>query len=510
MSPVHGPDWLRELAPHAARLAARPLAALVGEDPDRAGEWALRCGPLYFNYARQRLDRAALAALCRVGEQAGLHQALRHMADGELVNASEGRPALHTALRSDLGEGRAAREARAQALAAQARIAALAARVSGSGVTDIVNIGIGGSDLGPRFVVEALRRPDAPVRVHFLANVDGHAAQRVLAGLDPRSTAAVLVSKSFGTQETLLNGAIVRDWLGGSGQLYAVTANGARAREWGIADDDVLPMWDWVGGRYSLWSAAGLAIVLGLGMDVFQRLLDGAAVMDAHALSAPVQRNIPLLHALLTAWNRNALGCDTHAVLPYDERLALLPAHLQQLMMESLGKSVARNGQAVGAATTPVIWGGAGTTSQHSFFQALHQGTDTVPCDFIGVLRPDHGHAASHEALLAHLLAQPQALANGEANDDPQRAYPGGRPSSVLLLERLTPEAVGALVAMYEHSVAAQAHLWDINAFDQWGVELGKRIAGDLLPAVQGGDVDALEDPVTRVLLAEIRGAGRG
>ena len=501
---MHGPAWLDVLAPHAGRLAGEPLAALLAADPARATDWSLRVGPLWFNYARQQLDRAALGALCHVGVEAGLPQALRRMVDGEPVNGSEGRPALHTALRSDLGEGDAARAARALAVDARDRAERLAERVLVSGVTDVVNVGIGGSDLGPRFVVDALRRQDAPLRLHFLANVDGHAAARLLHGLDPARTAAVLVSKSFGTQETLLNGAILRQWLGDDARLYAVSANTERALAWGIAEDRVLPMWDWVGGRYSLWSAAGFAILLALGAERFRLLLDGAALMDAHAVTAPVAANMPLLHALLAVWNRNALGHDTHAVLPYDERLALLPAHLQQLVMESLGKSVRADGTVVGAATVPVVWGGTGTSSQHSFFQALHQGTDTVPCEFIGVAAEDHAYRASHEALLAHFLAQPQALANGEPNADPQRAYPGGRPSSVLLLDRVSPEAIGALVALYEHSVAAQAALWGINAFDQWGVELGKRIAGGLLAAVQGGG-EPPADPVTRAILAEIR-----
>ena len=499
---MHGPDWLATLAPHAARLAGHPLAELIAADPERATAWALRAGPLYFNFARQRLDRAAFSALCSVG--AGLPAALRRMVDGAEVNGSEHRPALHTALRSALGEGETARAAHATARAAQARAEELAARLLASGVSDVVNVGIGGSDLGPRFVVDALALPGATPRLHFLANVDGHAAQRVLHRLDPARTAVVLVSKSFGTQETLLNGTILRRWLGGDERLYAVSANTARAREWGIAEDRVLPMWDWVGGRYSLWSAAGFAILLAIGSERFRQLLQGAAMMDAHALQAPVAENLPVVHALLAVWNRNALGLDTHAVLPYDERLALLPAHLQQLVMESLGKSVRSDGTPVGASTVPVLWGGAGTTSQHSFFQALHQGTDAVPCDFIGVAREDHDHADNHQALLAHLLAQPQALANGEPNPDPQRAYPGGRPSSLLLLDRLTPDAVGALVALYEHSVACQAALWGINAFDQWGVELGKRIAGDLLPAVRGEASASTSDPVTRALLAEL------
>jgi glucose-6-phosphate isomerase len=264
-------------------------------------------------------------------------------------------------------------------------------------------------------------------------------------------------------------------------------------------------MWDWVGGRYSLWSAVGFVLALAIGFDRFQELLDGAAEMDAHVLGAPPERNLALWHALSVVWNRNGLGLGTLAVLPYDDRLSLLPSYLQQLVMESLGKSVRQDGLPATVATVPVLWGGPGTCSQHSFFQALHQGTDTVPADFIGVARPAHAYRDSHDALLSHLLAQGQALANGAANDDAQRAYPGNRPSSFLLLDELSPRSLGALLALYEHSVYLQSVIWGINAFDQWGVELGKQIATSLLPAVASASAPPVADPVTQALLAEIR-----
>jgi glucose-6-phosphate isomerase len=340
--------------------------------------------------------------------------------------------------------------------------------------------------------------------VHFLSNVDGHAAQRVLAGLDPARTAALLISKSFGTQETLLNGRVLRDWLGDDARLYGITAKPDRAAEYGIAAERILPMWDWVGGRYSLWSAVGLPIALAIGMDGFQALLDGAALMDEHVLREPVERNLAAWHALTAVWNRNALGLASHAVLPYDERLRLLPNYLQQLVMESLGKSVRIDGSPVGVETVPVWWGGPGTDTQHSFFQALHQGSTVVPCDFIGIVRPDAPHRENHDALLSNLLAQAEAFANGQDSEDPHRGYAGGRPSTMFLLDALTPASLGALVAMYEHSVYLQSVVWDINAFDQFGVELGKQIANRLLPVVRG-EAEA-DDPVTRALVAELRG----
>ena len=494
---------LTGLDAHARRLAGTPISRLNAEDPARARDFALRVGPLYASFARQRYDRDALAALFAIGERADLAGALRRLFDGEAVNPTEGRAALHTALRGDASTATDARAARAQAVEAQARMRQMVDALHASAVTDIVSVGIGGSDLGPRLVVDALASAGDRLRVHFLSNVDGHAAQRVLAGLDPARTAAVVISKTFGTQETLLNAGIVRAWLDADERLFAVSSNLERVAAFGIAPQRVLPMWDWVGGRYSLWSAVGFPIALALGMARFDALLAGAAEMDAHVAQAPLRGNMAAWHALTAIFNRNALEASTHAVLPYDERLRLLPAYLQQLVMESLGKSVHGDGGDVGIDTVPVWWGGAGTDVQHSFFQALHQGTQPVPADFIGVLRADHGHDRSHAALLANLLAQAEALANGQASDDPHRRYPGNRPSTLLLLDALTPGALGMLVALYEHSTYLQSVLWGINAFDQFGVELGKQVAGRLLPAL-AGEVEA-DDPVTRELLREMR-----
>lgn len=497
--------WFSTLVPHAARLTDAHLSDLVRKDPARATELAFRVGPIYANFARQRLDREAWAALLDVARARDVQSAIAALFNGEPVNRSEARPALHTALRSDLGTGAAARDAHAEAAATRKQIAQLVAELDASSVTDIVNVGIGGSDLGPRLALDALRHLDrGRFRVHFLSNVDGNAAAHTLRGLDPARTAAILVSKSFGTQETLLNGGVLRDWLGGGERLYAVSSRPDKAQAYGIDPSRVLPMWDWVGGRYSLWSAVGFAIALGIGMDGFERLLAGAALMDNHVRRTPVEHNLAVLHALVGIWNRNGLGYGTQAILPYDDRLAKLPAYLQQLVMESLGKRVTQEGEAVHAATVPVIWGGAGTDSQHSFFQALHQGTDTVPADFIGVLQSPHGFDENRRALHANLLAQSEAFANGAVDADAQKAYPGDRPSTMFLLDRLDAESFGALLALYEHSVYVQSVVWGINAFDQWGVELGKKIAASLLPAVAGDDVQ-VDDVVTQVLLREMR-----
>lgn len=496
---------LSHLRAQAGRVIQNPLQKLIADDPARAQDFVLRVGPVYANFARQHYDREALAALFQTAERAGVPARVKALFDGEKINLTEGRSVLHTALRGDLSDAPVAKQAHAQAMEARQRMRALVDALAATDITDIVSVGIGGSDLGPRLAVDALSGPKpGRFRVHFLSNVDGHAAQRVLAGLDPARTAAVLISKTFGTQETLLNGAILRDWLGGTSRLYAVSANVQRAADtFQIPPERILPMWDWVGGRYSLWSAVGFPIALAIGMDAFEQMLAGASEMDAHVLHTPLERNLAAWHAMTSVWNRNCLGYATQAVHAYDERLKLLSNYLQQLVMESLGKSVRTDGSPVGVETVPVWWGGAGTDTQHSFFQALHQGTSIVPSDFIGVVRSDSPYADNHRALQANLLAQTEAFANGQASDDPHRAYAGNRPSTTILLDALTPRSFGALLALYEHSVYLQSVVWGINAFDQFGVELGKQVASRLLPAL-AGEANA-EDPVTRELLGQLR-----
>ncbi|KQO02516.1 MULTISPECIES: glucose-6-phosphate isomerase [Stenotrophomonas] len=498
-------DGLTALHAHAQRLQGTGIPSLLAAEPDRVKTLALKVGPLYVNFARQTYDRAALDALLELAAVCDVAGGFARLFGGERINITEDRAVLHSALRGDASPKAAAEHA--EAVAVQRRMGELVKALEASSVTDIVSVGIGGSDLGPRLVADALRPASgARLRVHFVSNVDGAAMQRTLATLDPATTAGILISKTFGTQETLLNGAILRDWLGGSERLYAVSANPERAaRAFDIDAARVLPMWDWVGGRYSLWSAVGFPIALAIGFERFGQLLAGAAEMDAHAASAPLERNLPVLHALTDIWNRNALGCATHAVMTYDQRLALLPAYLQQLVMESLGKRVKLDGSPVDADTVPVWWGGAGTDVQHSFFQALHQGTSIVPADFIGCVHNDDPYTVNHQALLANLLAQTEALANGQDSDDPHRQYPGGRPSTLILLDALTPHALGALIAMYEHAVYVQSLVWGINAFDQFGVELGKQLANQLLPALQGQGVE-IADPMTREVLGRLRG----
>lgn len=505
------------LRQHQLRLRPQPTLDLFRADARRTEVFCRTLGPLLFDFSKQRIDQAALAALLQLARDAGLDAQRAELFSGAPVNRSEARAALHMALRMP-GAGADAAPALADAVQAAQDARRRMARLvetwrADTRVTDVVHVGIGGSDLGPRLVCEALaQHADARLRLHFVANVDAHAVSHLMQQLDARHTALCLVSKSFGTQETLLNGRALLQWLDAAGmhraeRVVAVTANSAAAQEFGITDAQILPLWDWVGGRYSLWSAVGLPIALTCGMPVFERLLHGAHAADEHYRSTPLDRNIPVLMALVGLWNRNLEQYPTQAVVPYDDRLRLLPSYLQQLDMESNGKGVDEHGAPLTRPGAPVLWGEVGTNAQHAFFQSLHQGLDVVPVEFLGVVRPAHERTTQHRALLANLLAQGAALMRGTPGSGPLAAHqrcPGNRPSTTILLESLTPEALGTLLAVYEHKIHAQGRLWGINSFDQWGVELGKRIARDFLPAITEGQVPADADPSTGILLRHI------
>ncbi|MDX8401573.1 MAG: glucose-6-phosphate isomerase, partial [Mariprofundaceae bacterium] len=400
----------------------------------------------------------------------------------------------------------------------------------GRAITDVVNIGIGGSDLGPAMVCEALAPYAGRVRVHFVSNVDGAHLGSTLAGLDPATTLFVVVSKTFTTQETLANATSARAWLldGGGSEadvarhFVAVSTNEAAVRAFGIDPVNMFGFWDWVGGRYSLWSAVGLSIALDVGMDRFEELLAGAHAMDEHFRTAPLEDNLPVILAMLGIWHVDFLGAASHAVLPYDQSLRLLPAWLQQLDMESNGKRVTRDGRPVDYPTGPVVWGEPGTNGQHAFFQLLHQGTHRVPCDFIAPARSHWPMGEHHRMLISNFLAQTEALMLGRTEDEaraemeaegmdaarieallPHRVFPGDRPSNTILLRKLTPRTLGMLLALYEHKVYAQSLVWDINAFDQWGVELGKQLARRILPELAYGAEPVGHDASTRGLIRQ-------
>lgn len=533
--------------PGTAWNAVRMLATASGgaavrargdADRTRFARFSRRGGGILLDLSRTALTEEALAALLGFARARGVAGFRDAMARGEAVNATERRAALHMALRGPPGAfATPGEDASAEVHGTLAAMQAFTRAVhdgrirgaTGQNFTDVVNIGIGGSDLGPAMAARALWRQGMPLRPHYLANVDAHAWDALRRGLDPRTTLVLVASKTFTTQETMANAALAKHWLAqalgedaAGAHLAALSTNLAATAGFGIAPDRVFGFRDWVGGRFSMWSAIGLSLALACGWDVFARLLAGARAMDAHFLAAPEADNLPLLLALTELWHVDALGHPARAVLPYDERLARLPAHLQQLEMESLGKRVTADGAAVAMPTGPVVFGEPGTNAQHSFMQLIHQGTTPVPVDFILVARPDHDHAESHRILLAHALAQAEALARGKTEAEvraemtaaglpsaevdrlaPHRTFPGDRPSVTILLPQLTPEALGALVALYEHKVACLGALWGINPFDQWGVELGKQLAGGILPALSGAA--PARDAATAAMIAEIK-----
>jgi len=502
--------------------ALRRIVGLFDAEPDRLARLTLAAAGLFLDLSKQPWSRGgqdAALALARAGDVEG-HRA--RLFAGEMVNRTESRPALHMALRAPDGAGYSALgkpvSGEVEATRAQMRDFAEGVRggrivgATGKPFTAIVHIGIGGSDLGPKLVWEALKPLDAPIEVRFVANVDGAEIAAALAGLDPAQTLVIVVSKSFTTEETLVNGQAARAWLaqglgedGANQHLAAVSANVAGAKAFGVAEARVFAFWDWVGGRYSLWSAVGLSCAVALGWDVFAALLAGGAAMDDHFRAAPLETNAPALLALAHVFNRNGLGRPIRAVVPYARRLALLPAFLQQLEMESNGKRVSDTGAPLTRGTASAVFGDAGTTGQHAFFQMLHQGTDVIPVDIVAVAKGDEGPPDHQARLLANAIAQAEALMVGQANAaEPHRDFPGDRPTSFILLERLTPAALGALIALYEHKVFVEGVLWGIDSFDQWGVELGKTLAKRVLPELQHG-APGRHDPSTEALIRRLR-----
>lgn len=527
------PAWLA-LHAHAAQMRAQSLHDLFAQDADRGRRFSLAAAGLHMDYAKQRVTARTLHLLHELARACEVQAHVAALFTGARVNRSEARPALHTALRAPPDQVLCVdgQDIVPQVHATLARMADFCDRVrgghwlghTGRRIRNVINLGTGGSHLGPAMACQALRIHGAPgLRVRFVSNVDASDLATATADLDPAETLFIICSKSFSTQETLLNAHAARRWclarLGPeqalSRHFVAVTAQPQRAREFGIAPEQTFPMWDWVGGRYSLGSAVGLALMLSIGPTHFREMLAGFRAMDVHFRQAPPQRNLPLTLGLLGVWNSSFLGSASVAVLPYAQSLALLPAYLQQLAMESNGKSVTQAGQPVDYATGPVYWGQAGTNGQHSFHQLLLQGRHDVSCDFIGFACPQQGPAEPHDILLAHMLAQSRALAFGQPAgalrasgltpaQQAQHACAGDHPSTTLLARQLTPQVLGALIALYEHSVFTQSVIWDINPFDQWGVELGKQLAGQILDALPAGDAPPpMLDSSTRELLRQ-------
>ena len=510
----------------AEALKSQRVEALFDTSPDRASQYRCEAAGLTLDFSKHLLDDDAWQALLELSDKRALPAAFASLTGGEMINTSEHRPALHTLLRGTARDQHPEKSKEVEDTLA--RVAALVDSIhsgattgsSGQPFTDVVNLGIGGSDLGPRLVYEALQSEAAPLKAHFVANIDPDDLDSTLASLNPDTTLFVICSKSFSTEETLSNAERTARWLQTAGiqghavgaHLIAVTTQLARAGDWHIPPERCFPLWDWVGGRYSLWSAVGISIALALGWQSFQRLLDGAHSLDIHTNNASPADNLPIIMALLELWQTHYIGANTHVVLPYAQRLAHLPCFLQQLTMESNGKRVSPSGEPLAHDTAPVLWGSAGTIGQHSYYQLLHQGTRSFSADIILPLRSGKGDRDARRALAAHALAQSRALMVGRPPEEArqlgaergfdesisrQLELPGNHSHSLLIMDAITPECLGALIAAYEHKTYFLAVLLDINPFDQWGVELGKVIAGQMQSVLSDTGNKVEMDPAT-------------
>ncbi|MDB5732580.1 MAG: glucose-6-phosphate isomerase [Variovorax sp.] len=510
--------WRQLHAHYAAEGRGFDLRDAFARDAQRFSAFSQEAPHVFADLSKNLIDASAERLLFALARECGLEAQRDAMFAGEAINASEGRAVLHTLLRKPApalaGNEKFATKTIAEGLrdvhaTLDAMLAYAEAIRADHTITDVVNIGIGGSDLGPQMAVLGLDAFVAPgKRFHFVSNVDGHELAGVLRGLAPEHTLFLIASKTFTTAETMANAQSARRWFEQSGgvdvarHFAALTTNVEAARAFGI--EHTFGFWDWVGGRYSLWSAIGLPIALAIGAEGFRGLLAGAHAMDEHFRTVPLERNLPVRLALLDVWYRNFHGFTSRSIAPYHAALRRLPAYLQQLEMESNGKRVDARGDPVPFGTSPVLWGEPGTNGQHAYFQMLHQGTDVIPLEFLAVRDAGHDLPGHHPRLLANALAQAQALMQGQADPGGHRHFPGNRPSTFFVFERLTPEALGAFLAMYEHRVFTSGALWGINSFDQWGVELGKVLARDIEPRLASGDASGL-DGSTAGLLALLR-----
>jgi glucose-6-phosphate isomerase len=495
-NPSKKPEW-KKLEGHYERLRNTHLRDFFARDSKRFENFHLELDGLLLDYSRQRVTAKTMILLCDLAKTTGVESWRNKMFAGKNINHTEGRAVLHTALRTPKPDK--------QVADTLARMKKFSDAVRKGKITDVVNIGIGGSDLGPHMVCEALRSISDGPRAHFVSNVDGAHLERTLQDLKPTTTLFIVSSKTFTTQETMTNALAAKKWAKNAKNFAAVTSNIEAAKKFGIAENNIFPMWDWVGGRYSLWSAIGLPICIAAGFKNFRQLLDGAHAMDEHFKTAKLDKNIPVILALLGIWQRNFGGARSLAILPYAQSLSLLPAWLQQLDMESNGKSTDRDGKPVTYQTSPVIFGEPGTNGQHAFYQMLHQGTNIIPCDFIAVKEPMSGLKGHHEKLLANAIGQAQALMQGQENALPWKRFEGNRPSSIILLDKLDPYHLGMLLALYEHKIFVQGVIWNLNSFDQWGVELGKTLANNILSHLEGQDKSPL-DSSSRGLIKRLRG----
>jgi glucose-6-phosphate isomerase len=537
-TPTEYPAW-QALAAHYEATAPLHMRDLFEGDPQRFRRFSLRVEDILLDYSKNRITEETVGLLLDLAEQAQLKSWIERMFTGEKINSTEHRAVLHTALRNRsnrpiLVDGRDVMPD-VNGVLAHMREFTEAVRsgawkgYTGRAITDIVNIGIGGSDLGPVMVTEALKpygKPD--LRVHFVSNVDGTHVVETLKALNPETTLFIIASKTFTTQETLTNAQTAKEWFmekaldeaAVAKHFVALSTNAEAVSEFGIDTANMFEFWDWVGGRYSLWSAIGLSIAVYTGMDNFEQLLEGAHRMDEHFRSAPFRENMPVLLALLGIWYNNFFGAESHAILPYDQYLHRFPAYFQQGDMESNGKSINRDGDPVGCSTGPIIWGEPGTNGQHAFYQLIHQGTKLIPCDFLAPVETQNPVGQHHTILLSNFFAQTEALMKGKTEGEvraeleaaglsaeelerllPHKVFAGNRPTNSIMFQRLTPRTLGSLIALYEHKIFVQGIIWRVNSFDQWGVELGKQLAKAILPELEQEGLVTTHDASTNGLI---------
>ncbi|WP_340199581.1 glucose-6-phosphate isomerase [Ascidiimonas sp. W6] len=524
INPTSTNSW-KKLHKHYLETKDLHVKNLFEKDLERANHLTIKWEDFYVDYSKNRITNETMKLLFSLAEEVELKDAIEKYFSGDLINKTENRAVLHTALRANVSDKVKVDNENVipEVFEVKEHIKRFTNAIvsgenkgyTGKNFTDVVNIGIGGSDLGPAMVTEALQFYKNHLNLHFISNVDGDHVLETLRNLNPETTLFVIVSKTFTTQETLSNATTVKKWfLKTASQadvarhFVAVSTNLEKIAEFGIADENVFPMWDWVGGRFSLWSAVGLSISLAVGFDNFDKLLKGANKMDVHFRTTPFEKNIPVTLALLSVWYNNFYKAESHAIIPYTQYLNRFSAYLQQGIMESNGKSVDRIGNRVDYQTGTIIWGEPGTNSQHAFFQLIHQGTKLIPTDFIGYVHPLHGEKSHHQKLMANFFAQTEALLNGKSENQvraelsekgmqndaiakllPFKIFKGNQPTNTILINKLTPESLGALISMYEHKIFVEGVIWNIYSFDQWGVELGKELATTILKDIQGAKI---------------------
>jgi glucose-6-phosphate isomerase len=535
INPTETSAW-KKLQVHYAEMQKASMSAMFQTDNSRAEKFHLKWNDFLVDYSKNRINQETIDLLLELANETGLKNAISDYFGGALINQTENRAVLHTALR--------AKESAVinvdgvnvmpEVYAVKNKVKSFTSEVTsgqrtgytGKSFTDVVNIGIGGSDLGPVMAVEALQYYKNHLNVHFASNVDGDHVNEIIKKLNPETTLFVIVSKTFTTQETLTNSETIKAWFLKSARqedvakhFVAVSTNIEKVTEFGINPDNVFPMWDWVGGRFSLWSAVGLSISLAVGFDNFNELLSGANEMDEHFKTADFDKNIPVTLALLSVWYNNFFGAESEALIPYTQYLQKLAPYLQQGTMESNGKSIGRDGKSVNYETGTIIWGEPGTNAQHAFFQLIHQGTKLIPSDFIGFVKPLYGDQDHHDKLMSNFFAQTEALMNGKSQEQvqaefdkqglsaektkvllPFKVFSGNKPTNTILIQKLTPRALGSLIAMYEHKIFVQGIIWNIFSFDQWGVELGKQLANSILEEINTKEIKK-HDSSTRFLL---------